>query len=77
MSHEHLMTTALDTWTVTLCCPHCGRTGTGTVFEDDLDGQVEPRLRIASLPSGFVAVELRPGGAQDIRCATCNSSALK
>ncbi len=69
--------TALNAWAVTLCCPHCGRTGTGTVSEDGMNGQTEPRLRVDSLPSGFVAVELRPGAGQDIRCITCNSSALK
>jgi hypothetical protein len=72
-----LTMTALDTWAVTLCCPHCGRTGTGTVSEDRLDGDAEPRLHVENLSSGFVAVELRPGAGQDIRCITCNSSALK
>jgi hypothetical protein len=62
-------------WAVSLCCPHCGRTGTGTASEEDAEG--EPRLRVESLSSGFVAVELRPGAGQDIRCITCNSSALK
>jgi hypothetical protein len=70
------MTTS-NAWAVTLCCPHCGRTGTGTVSEAGLDGQAERRLRVDSLSSGFVAVELRPGAGQDIRCMTCNSSALK
>jgi hypothetical protein len=63
--------TALNAWAIVLCCPHCRRPGTGTVSE----GQAEPRLRVESLSSGFVAVE-RPGAGQDIRCVTCNSSAL-
>jgi hypothetical protein len=67
--------TMSNAWAVTLCCPHCGRTGTGTVSEDGR--QAEPRLRVDSLSGGFVAVELRPGAGQDIRCVTCNSSALK
>jgi hypothetical protein len=29
--------TALTAWAVALCCPHCGRTGTGTVSESSLD----------------------------------------
>ena len=69
--------TALDTWAITLRCPHCGRAGTATVSEDGSDGQAEPRLRIVALSSGFVVVELRRGAEQDIRCSTCNSSALK
>jgi hypothetical protein len=64
--------TALSAWVVALCCPHCGRTGTGTVSEG-----AGSRLRADSLSSGFGAVELRPGAGQDIRCVTCNSSALK
>jgi hypothetical protein len=69
--------TALNAWAVALCCPHCGRTGTGTVSEGGLNGQARARLRVDSLSSGFGAVELRPGAGQDIRCMTCNSSALK
>jgi hypothetical protein len=69
--------TALESWAVTLCCPHCGRTGTATVSEDGLAGQAERHLRVDSLSSGFVAVELRSGAGLDIRCVTCNSSALK
>jgi hypothetical protein len=68
---------ALSAWTVALCCPHCGRTGSCAVSEDAYDGQKEPRLRVDRLSSGFVVVELRPGAGQDIRCGTCNSSALK
>jgi hypothetical protein len=68
--------TASNAWAVTLCCPHCGRTGTGTV-SDGMDRQAERHLRVDSLSIGFVAVELRPGAGQDIRCVTCNSSALK
>jgi hypothetical protein len=75
-NYSHRMTTS-NAWAVTLCCPHCGRTGTGTVSEEGLDRQAERRLRVDSLSSGFVAVELRPGAGQDIRCVTCNSSALK
>jgi hypothetical protein len=67
----------IDTWTVALRCPHCGRTGSGTVSEDAYGGQREPRLRVDGLSSGFVVGELRPGARQDVRCATCNSSALK
>jgi transketolase N-terminal domain/subunit len=70
-------TTALNVWAVAPCCPHCGRTGTGTVSEDSLDGQAQPRLSVDSLSSGFLAVELRSGTGQNIRCVTCNSSALK
>jgi hypothetical protein len=73
-TYAHTMI-ALTPWAVSLCCPHCGRTGTGTASEEDADG--EPRLRVDGLSSGFVAVELRPGAGQDIRCVTCNSSALK
>jgi hypothetical protein len=69
--------TALESWAVTLCCPHCGRTGAATVSEDGLEGKAERHLRVDSLSSGFVAVELRPGAGLDIRCVTCNSSALK
>jgi hypothetical protein len=76
MNPNHTQTMiALTAWAVSLCCPHCGRTGTGTASEEDAEG--EPRLRVDSLSSGFVAVELRPGAGQDIRCVTCNSSALK
>jgi LSD1 subclass zinc finger protein len=64
---------ALDTWAITLRCPHCGRAGTAAVSEGDADGKV----RINDLSSGFVVVELRRGAEQDIRCSTCNSSALK
>jgi hypothetical protein len=77
MSRNYALMNALSAWAVALRCPHCGRTGSGTVSEDRHDQQEEPRLRIDSLPRGFVAVELRPGAGQDIRCATCNSSALK
>ena len=69
--------TALTAWAVALCCPHCGLAGTGTVSEGGSDGNAGPRLRVDSLSSGFVAVELRRGAGQDIRCITCNSSALK
>jgi phage FluMu protein Com len=69
--------TALESWTITLRCPHCGRTGTGTVFEEDAEGQGKSRLRIDQLSNGFIAVELHAGARQDIRCAICNSSALK
>ena len=49
-----------DAATVALRCPHCGRTGSGTVSEDDSDGQIEPHPRVDGL-SAFVVVELRPG----------------
>jgi hypothetical protein len=77
MNRDYALMNALSAWTVALCCPHCGRTGSGTVSEDTYGGQREPRLRVDGLSSGFVIVELRPGARQDIRCATCNSSALK
>jgi hypothetical protein len=69
--------TALNAWVVTLYCPHCGRTGTGTISEGGLEERAAPGLRVDSLTSGFRAVELRPKARQDIRCVTCNSSALK
>jgi DNA-directed RNA polymerase subunit RPC12/RpoP len=71
MNRDNTLMNALSAWTVGLRCPHCGRTGTGTVSED-----AEPRLRVDGLSSGFVVVELT-GSRQDIRCGTCNSSALK
>jgi len=69
--------TALNAWAVALCCPHCGRTGTVTVSESSLDRPAKLRVSVDTLSMGFVAVELRSGVGQDIRCATCNSSALK
>jgi hypothetical protein len=75
MNRNYTLTNAFSAWAVALCCPHCGRTGSCTVSEDD--GGKEPRLRVEGLSSGFVVVELRPGAGQDIRCGTCNSSALK
>ena len=69
--------TALNAWAVALCCPHCGRTGTGTVSESSLDRPAKLHVSVDSLSIGFVAVELRSGVGQDIRCATCKSSALK
>ncbi len=77
MKRDDALMNALSTWTVALRCPHCGRAGSGTVSEDAYDGKNEHRLRIDRLSSGFVVVELRPGAGQDIRCGTCNSSALK
>jgi hypothetical protein len=64
-------------WAITLRCPHCGRAGTAIVSELGSVGQAESRLRIDCLSSGFVVVERRPRAGQDIRCSTCNSSALK
>ena len=63
-------------WTVALRCPHCGRVGSGAASEGAYDGQNESRLRIDGLSSGFVVVELRTGVGHDIRCSSCNSSAL-
>jgi hypothetical protein len=77
MNRNYTLMNALSAWAVALCCPHCGRTGSCTVSEDADDGGKEPRLRVEGLSSGFVVVELRPGAGQDIRCGTCNSSALK
>jgi DNA-directed RNA polymerase subunit RPC12/RpoP len=77
MNRDYALLSALSEWTVALRCPHCSRTGSGTVSEDDSDGQIEPRLRVDGLSRGFVVVELRTGAGRDIRCATCNSSALK
>jgi DNA-directed RNA polymerase subunit RPC12/RpoP len=74
MNRAHAFMNALSAWTVALRCPHCGRTGLGTVSED---GQKVPSLRVDGLSTGFITVELRPGAGPDIRCATCNSSALK
>ena len=71
------MMTELTGWAVALCCPHCGRTGTGTVSESSLDRPAKLRVSVDTLSMGFVAVELRSGVGQDIRCATCNSSALR
>ena len=76
MKRDYALMNALSAWTVALRCPHCGRTGSGTVSEDAY-GKNEQRLRVDRLSSGFVVVELRPGAGQDIRCGTCNSSALK
>jgi hypothetical protein len=77
MNRDYALMNASSEWTVALCCPHCGRTGSGTVSEDPYDGQKEPHRRVDGLSSGFVVAELRPGAGQDIRCGTCNSSALK
>jgi DNA-directed RNA polymerase subunit RPC12/RpoP len=77
MNRNYAPLSALSEWTVALRCPHCGRAGSGIVSEDHADGQIEPRLRVDGLSSGFVVVELRTGAGQDIRCGTCNSSALK
>jgi hypothetical protein len=77
MNRDHALMNALSAWTVALRCPHCGRTGSGTISEGAHAGQKESRLRVDELSSGFVVVELRTGAGQDIRCATCSSSALK
>jgi hypothetical protein len=77
MNRNYTFMNALSAWAVALRCPHCGRTGSCTISEDVDDGRKEPRLRVEGLSSGFVVVELRPGAGQDIRCGTCNSSALK
>jgi DNA-directed RNA polymerase subunit RPC12/RpoP len=77
MNRDYAPLGALSEWTVALRCPHCGRTGSGTFSEGDSDGQIEPRLRVDGLSSGFVVVELRTGAGRDIRCGNCNSSALK
>jgi hypothetical protein len=55
--------TAFNAWAISLCCPHCGRSGTGTVSEGGLDGQAGSRLTVNSLSSGFGAVDcgLAPG----------------
>jgi hypothetical protein len=61
INRNYLQTmTALNAWVVTLYCPHCGRTGTGTVSEGGLEERAAPGLRVDSLTSGFRAVELRP-----------------
>jgi hypothetical protein len=57
-----------DAWSVSLQCPHCQRTGTATIHEG-------PRFRVEVLTAGFGVIE-RPN-SPDIRCATCNSSALR
>ena len=77
MNRDYASLSALSEWTVALRCPHCGRTGSGTVSEDESDGQTKPRLRVDGLSRGFVVVDLRTGAGRDIRCGTCNSSALK
>jgi hypothetical protein len=66
--------TDLDTWAITLRCPHCGRAGTAIVSEV-ASVDKEASLCIGGLSSGFVVVPRR--GGQDIRCSTCNSSAVK
>jgi hypothetical protein len=78
MSHcDYTLVNELSSWAVALLCPHCERTGSCTVSEDADDGAKELGLRIDALSSGFVVVELRARAGRDIRCATCNSSALK
>ncbi len=64
--------TSLEAWTIKLECPHCGRVGTATVFDEGPEGEV----CIGALSLGFVVVK-RPGARHDVRCSTCNSSALK
>ncbi len=59
-------------WAVALECPQCKRIGTASAFEDGCDG----RVFIDSPSYGFVVMTRRASG-HDIRCATCNSSALK
>jgi hypothetical protein len=77
MTRDYAFMNALSAWTVALRCPFCGCTESGAISEDVFDGQKESRLRVDGLSSGFVVVELRPGPGQDIRCGTCDSSALK
>jgi hypothetical protein len=61
-------------WAIKLECPHCGRIGTAMVSDDGADGKV----RIDGLPLGFVVVQrAAPAARDDVRCSTCNSSALK
>jgi hypothetical protein len=77
MNRDNTLMNPLSAWTVALRCPFCGHTGSGAISEDAYDGHKEPRLRVDGLSRGFVVVELRLGPGQDIRCGTCNSSALK
>jgi hypothetical protein len=61
-------------WAIKLECPHCGRIGTAMVSDDGADGKV----RIDGLSLGFVVVQrAAPAARDDVRCSTCNSSALK
>jgi hypothetical protein len=61
-------------WAIKLECPHCGRIGTAMVSDDGADGHV----RIDGLSPGFVVVQrAAPAARDDVRCSTCNSSALK
>src|SRR3984957_9629426 len=46
MNRDHALMNALSAWTVALRCPHCGRTGSGTVSEDAYGGHREPGLRV-------------------------------
>jgi phage FluMu protein Com len=70
--HEVVAVSALDKWSISLRCPHCARIGTATISED---GSTQ---RINDISSGFMLVERRaPGAGHDIRCSTCNSSALQ
>jgi hypothetical protein len=58
-------------WSISLQCLHCGCTGTATVHEPEAG----LRFRVEGLSAGFRVIE-RPRGP-DIRCVTCNSSALR
>jgi hypothetical protein len=69
-----LAMTSLEAWAIKLECPHCGRVGTATVSDDGPDGEV----CIDELSPGFVVVKRSmPVARHDVRCSTCNSSALK
>jgi hypothetical protein len=74
ISIYNLTMSSLDAWAIKLECPHCGRIGTATVSDGRADGEV----CIDRLSPGFVVVKRpAPGARHDVRCSTCNSSALK
>jgi hypothetical protein len=62
---------ALSSWTVALCCPHCGRTGSGTISEGARSGQKEACLRVDELSTGSLLwnYEPAPGKIFDARLA--------